>query len=206
MGNRQGEGVGGVRWRRRSKAKDDFHHLGYLCLVGPSCPCDRPLHPRRRILRNLESRPRTYEEGDTPRVTELAGGLRILREEQPLYARVRRTIVRHDADEFALDDDESIGERRRQIRVDDAVSDVLETRPLAPDNPPTEVSRAGVEPENDDHASLLTPLGHLLVRDVKVSIDVLYVVVVVERLRQVQRDLGIATRQRLLGLWQVRHR
>jgi hypothetical protein len=200
MGNRHRESVGSVRRGGALEPEDDLHHLGYLFLVSPSCPRDRPLDPRRRILRNFESRPGTHEEGNTPRVAELGGGLRVLREEKILDACVRRMMSSNDDHELAFDRDESIGECRSQVHMDDAVCDVPEARPLTPDHSPTEVSRAGVEPENDDHASLLAPLGHLFVGDVEVSVYVLHVVVVIERLGQIQRDLGVTSGQWLLRL------
>ena len=73
----------------------------------------------------------------------------------------------------------------------------------SPGPPPNQSAASlGVEPEDDKTTPIYSlRFGHLLVGDVEVGIDVLHVVVIVERLRQIQRNFGVAPGQRLPWPW-----
>src|SRR5690606_8087203 len=85
--------------------------------------------------------------------SELRHRLRVLREEQGLDARVRRSVLVDDGHELGLDRDESLRELALAFDVEHAVRHVCEPRPDAPHDAPAEVARAGIEAEHDAHES-----------------------------------------------------
>ena len=148
MRHRERESVGGVGCRRRRQRKDDADHLRDLSFVRAAMCRNDTFDARRRVLVNLERCATTYEECDTSRVAELGRGLRVLVEEDRLDARVRRRVRRDDVVQCFFERGEAKGKGTITER-DDAVRDVNETRAATRDDAPTELSRPGVQPEDD---------------------------------------------------------
>ena len=148
---RDGECIGRVGRRGFGQAEDDSNHLRYLPFVRAPSSSHGALHSSGRILRDAKPRARAHEERHASSMAQLGGGLRVLGKEETLHARLCGGVGKHDADELALNFHESIRKRCGRVRVNYSMRHVGHPRPFAPHHTPTEMTRARVESQHDDH-------------------------------------------------------
>lgn len=152
MGDRDRQCIRRVGWGGVTQSEDYPNHLRHLPLVRAPSARHRAFDAGRRVLRDAESRAGAYQKRDPSRMTQLGGGLRVFCEEEPFYAGFCWRVCRDDPDELPLDRDQSIREGGRRIRVDHAVRDMGESRPVTLNDSPAEVTGARVESQHDDQS------------------------------------------------------
>ena len=157
--------------------------------------CPRPRASRAPARTRATASPaRAHTRSATPRAwPSLAAACGVLREEERLDARlVGRVRARRTSTSARSIVDEALGDGRLARRCATTPCATWTSRvPRALDDAPAEVARARIEPEHDRvmRSVRACEARELLVGDVEVGVDVLHVVVVVERLGEVQRDL-----------------
>ena len=168
VGERDGEGVGGIGGGHLFQAEQDADHPRDLRLLRAPAARDRALHPRRRVLGDGETAPartrgaprRARARASRPparpsrrRVPRLLACVGRVRASRPRRARARsRRAARRSGSSTSVS----------MI----AVRDVREPRSVARDDAPAEVACAGVEAE-DDHRATVARLS--LARDPPIS-------------------------------------
>src|SRR5579884_3340093 len=192
MTDRHGERVGGVRRAAAAARQQLPHHQLHLGLVGMADADHRLLDQIGRIFRDRQPALGRSQQDDAARQSELQGRGRILVDK----ALLDRRLIRAEAVEHRPDLPEQGNQAPRQRLVGggmhDAVPDMNETVPLNIDDPPAGVPQSGIEPD-DAHPSVSPVVGsgshprHYLVGDLEIGIDVLHIVVVLERLEQFEQ-------------------
>ena len=167
VGDGDGEGVGGVDGRRLGELQHGRDHEADLALVGEAVADDRALDQRGRVLAERDAGALEQEQHDAASVTELGGRLGILAEEQVLDAGGLGAVRLEHLAQGRVDDDETLGERAIDGRVDDAVGDVPHAGSLGADQAPAEMPGARVIGPRGlfTHPSWATPWPELDIND-----------------------------------------
>lgn len=150
MAERDGEGVGGIRWLRwRVEAQDAGDHRLHLLLVGRAVPGHRRLHLTRCVGGSRQPGFRRDQQRDAARLSRAHHSVAVVLREDPLYGDSIRSVIFENGADAGGDGGEAISDRHVWGCADH--SDVYEgaaPRTFDVDDADTAASEPGVDAEH----------------------------------------------------------